>query len=333
MELDEVTDELYGLRPQEFTAARDDRAQRARADGQRELAKQIRALRRPTIAAWASNLLVREQGEQVAPLLRLGEELRGAHRNLDGDELRLLSRRQHQLVNALSKEAERLASQDGVPLGPQAQQEVAQTLHAVLTDPDAAQEWAAGRLSKPLAATAGFDAAAREVAEAPASARRSGKPGRKGAKEPQKAKAGGGAKQRTGADGGVKAPGGTGDTGRTRETTEARESRAAREAARRTAREAADEAHRRRREADAASEEAAAARAAREEAEERAERLRGEMREAEEARKQSRKREREADRAEREARRRAEAAEAAEERARREAAGTGREAGAARGGR
>ncbi|OEV06825.1 hypothetical protein AN219_33345, partial [Streptomyces nanshensis] len=304
MELDEVTDELYGLRPQEFTATRDDRAQRARADGQRELAKQIRALRRPTIAAWASNLLVREQGEQVAPLLRLGEELRGAHRNLDGDELRLLSRRQHQLVNALSKEAERLASQAGVPLGPQAQQEVAQTLHAVLTDPDAAQEWAAGRLSKPLAATAGFDAAAREVAAAPASsARRSGKPGRKGAKEPQKAKAGGGAKQRTGADGGVKAPGGTGDTGRTRETTEARESRAAREAARRTAREAADEAHRRRREADAASEEAAAARAAREEAEERAERLRGEMREAEEARKQSRKREREADRAEREARR------------------------------
>ncbi|OEV12631.1 hypothetical protein AN218_07495, partial [Streptomyces nanshensis] len=161
MELDEVADELYGLRPQEFTAARDERARRARADGQRELAADIRSLRRPTAAAWASNLLVREQGEQVAPLLRLGEELRGAHRRLDGRELRTLSHRQHQLVDALAGKAAALASDAGSPLGQQARQEVAQTLHAVLADPDAAREWAAGRLSKPLAAAPGFEAAAR----------------------------------------------------------------------------------------------------------------------------------------------------------------------------
>jgi hypothetical protein len=304
VELDEVADELYGLRPQEFTAARNERAKRARADGQRELAERIRGLRRPTLAAWASNLLVREQGEQVAPLLHLGEELRGAHRNLDGAELRVLSRQQHQLVNALSKQAERLASGAGAPLGPQAQQEVAQTLHAVLADPDAAQEWAAGRLSKPLTATAGFDAAAREAAAAPA-ARRGG----------TRARAGG---DGTGAD--VRPQK---QTRQTRQAEQAEQTEQARRAASRAAREAADQAHRLRREADAASGETAAARTAREQAEERVGWLRGELREAEEDRKQSRKREREAERAEREARRRAEEAEEAEERARRTAGAPG----------
>ncbi|QPP09780.1 hypothetical protein G4Z16_28970 [Streptomyces bathyalis] len=314
MELDDVADELYGLRPQEFTAARDDRARRARAGGQRELAASIRALHRPTLAAWASNLLVREQGQQVAPLLRLGEELRGAHRNLDGAQLRTLSHQQHQLVNALTEQAGRLAADAGQPLSPQARHEVAQTLHAVLADPDAAQEWAAGRLAKPLTATPGFEAAAREAAATP-TARRETKaaagtrPGtaRKGTDaRPRKQTEKAGKGQRTRRD--QKAD----------KAAKAKQAEDARKAAR-AAREAADQARRRRREADQASKEKAAARAAREEAEERLGRLRAEVREAEEARKHSRSREKEAERSEREARRRAEDAEAAEERARRRA--------------
>lgn len=315
MELDDVADELYGLRPQEFTAARDDRARRARAGGQRELAARIRALHRPTLAAWASNLLVREQGQQVAPLLHLGEELRGAHRNLDGAQLRALSHQQHQLVNALTEVAGRLAADAGQPLGPQAQHEVAQTLHAVLADPDAAQEWAAGRLAKPLTATPGFEAAAREAAAAPA-ARRETKSAA-GAR-PGTARKGTDAQPRKQAE----------KSGRTQKDQKADKAAKARQAedarkAARAAREAADQARRRQREADQASKEKAAARAAREEAEERLGRLRAEVREAEEARKQSRSREKEAERSEREARRRADDAEAAEERARREAGTTG----------
>ncbi|WP_074466982.1 hypothetical protein [Streptomyces sp. WMMB 322] len=301
MELDDVADELYGLRPQEFTAARDDRARRARAAGQRELAASIRALRRPTLAAWASNLLVREQDEQVAPLLRLGEELRGAHRNLEGAELRALSHQQHQLVNALSEQAGRLAGDAGQPLGAQAQHEVAQTLHAVLADPEAAREWAAGRLSKPLTATPGFEAAAREAAAAPPSRDQA----RKRSREDRRDQAGGkDRKDRTDRK--------AAKSGAAKRTEDARK-------AARAVRETADQARRRRREADRAAEETAAARAEREEAEERLVRLRAEVREAEEARKQSRGREKEAERAERQARRRAGEAEAAAERARRQA--------------
>jgi hypothetical protein len=305
VDLDEVADELYGLRPQEFTAARDDRAHRARAEGQRDLAAQIRGLRRPTLAAWASNLLVREQGEQVAPLLRLGEELRGAHRNLDGEELRALSRQQHQLVDALARQAERLASSAGQPLGPQAQQEVAQTLHAVLADPGAAREWAEGRLSKPLTATPGFDAAAREAAAA------TGTGVRDGSRKRERARGAAGRTQ------------GSGRSQRSRSSRRTEKAEDTGKAARAAARKAAGEARRLRSDADAASEETAAARAEREEAEERVEQLRGEMREAEEARKESRRREREAERAEREALRRAEKAEEAEEQARRRAEASG----------
>jgi hypothetical protein len=59
VDLESTLDELYALRPQEFTAARDARAAEARRAGDRELADRIRALRRPTLSAWAGNLLVR----------------------------------------------------------------------------------------------------------------------------------------------------------------------------------------------------------------------------------------------------------------------------------
>ncbi len=57
VDLDTVGTELYGLRPTEFTAARDAQAAAARRGGDRELAAAIKKLRRPTPAAWLVNLL------------------------------------------------------------------------------------------------------------------------------------------------------------------------------------------------------------------------------------------------------------------------------------
>lgn len=156
MDLESVVDELYELRPQDFTAARDERAAAARTAGERDLAARISKLRRPTLSAWASNLLVRRQPEQVQPLIGIGEGLRQAHQNLDGEQLRELSRKQHALVGALAREARRLAEGAGQPIGDQAQREIESTLHAVLADPGAAKEWAAGHLAKPLSAPVGF---------------------------------------------------------------------------------------------------------------------------------------------------------------------------------
>ncbi|MEW2286131.1 hypothetical protein [Streptomyces sp. NPDC047841] len=159
MDLDAVADELYGLRPEEFVAARDRRARDARKAGDQALAQEIGALRRPSLAAWVSNLLVRRQPEEVQPLLGLGEELRRAHRTLNGAELRRLARRQNEVIGALGRQARQLAAQAGHPVGEGVQREVEETLHAALADPDAAREWAAGRLAKPLGSAIGFPAA------------------------------------------------------------------------------------------------------------------------------------------------------------------------------
>ncbi|WP_369170067.1 hypothetical protein AB5J49_20525 [Streptomyces sp. R28] len=158
MDLDTVADELYGLRPEEFIAARATRAAAARTAGDRALAERITKLRRPSLSAWASNLLVRAHHSEVEPLLRLGEGLRQAHRDLDGVQLRELSRRQRVLINALSRQAGQLAAAAGHPISEAAQHEVEDTLRAALADPDAAQEWASGRLSKPFSATTDFPA-------------------------------------------------------------------------------------------------------------------------------------------------------------------------------
>ncbi|GGS87535.1 hypothetical protein [Streptomyces chromofuscus] len=179
MDFDAVADELYGLRPEHFTTARDAHAAAARKAGDRALAEKIGKLRRPSLSAWASNILVRRQADQVEPLLRLGEGLRQAHLDLDGAQLRELIRQQRILITALSRQAGRLAAQAGRPITPDAQREVESTLHAVLADPEAARQWAAGRLVKPLDAAVGFPAVAQDavprapaVAEAPPPAAR-----------------------------------------------------------------------------------------------------------------------------------------------------------------
>ncbi|GAA1503092.1 hypothetical protein GCM10009730_02060 [Streptomyces albidochromogenes] len=159
MDLESVTDELYGLPPADFTPARNERVAAARTAGDRELAGRIQALRRPTLSAWASNLLVRRLPEQVQPLLSLGEGMRRAHRELDGDQLRELGRRQHDLVGALARQAGQLAAEAGHPVSEDVRHEVESTLHAVLADPRAAREWAAGCLAKPLSPPVGFTAA------------------------------------------------------------------------------------------------------------------------------------------------------------------------------
>lgn len=174
MDYDAVADELYALRPEEFTAARASAVAAARTAGDRELAERISILRKPSLAAWVSNLLVRSSPGEVEPLLRLGEGLRQAHHDLDGTQLRELSRQQHAIVRALSAQARQLATEAGHPIAEGVQREVESTLHAVLADPEAAQAWASGRLVKPLSAAVGFPAVAEgAVAESSKAQRRS----------------------------------------------------------------------------------------------------------------------------------------------------------------
>lgn len=156
MDFDAIADELYGMPPDAFTAARDRYAAAARQAGDRTLAGKLKELRRPTAAAWAGNLLVRHSRDQADALMQLGANLRQAHHELDGAQLRELTRQQHALVATLAQQAVRLAAEAGKRLGDTARREVEATLHAALADPEAARAWSAGRLDKPLTAPVGF---------------------------------------------------------------------------------------------------------------------------------------------------------------------------------
>jgi hypothetical protein len=150
LDLAQVTDELYALSPDDFRAARDERAGQARAAGDRDLARAITALRRPIVSAWLVNLLAREAAGQIDELLALGESLRDAQQALAGDRLRELSTERRRLVTALVGEAKRLAARDGRAVSLQVEREVEATLQAALADPDAAAAVRAGQLASPL---------------------------------------------------------------------------------------------------------------------------------------------------------------------------------------
>jgi len=157
-----VADELYGLLPSEFIAARNDAVKRASAEGDRPLAAQLRSLRRPSIAAWLSNQLVREHRDEMEPLLELGRELREVMSDLGAEDLRELTQQRYRLVAALVRQARALGATRGVRLTDAVSQALRSTLEATLSDPASAQAVAAGRLADALSVS-GFgqaDAAA-----------------------------------------------------------------------------------------------------------------------------------------------------------------------------
>ncbi len=150
MDLESVADELYSLPRQEFTAARNAFAQRAREQGHRELAEQISALRRPSTAAWLANRLAREHPEQIRALMELGDGLREAQRRLQGEQLRRLSHQRHELVHAAVQQVHVLARAVDHPVSDAVTRDLVNTFTAAVNSSAAAQELARGRLTTAL---------------------------------------------------------------------------------------------------------------------------------------------------------------------------------------
>jgi len=147
-DLDVIADELYALPPDEFVPARDDRVTAAKQAGDRDLARALARLRRPTKAAWLANLLARHRTEQLDGLVALARSLAQAQQQLDGDALRALSGQRHRAVAAMARDAGRLAARRGEAVSDALLREVAGILDAALADPAVAEEVRAGRLTK-----------------------------------------------------------------------------------------------------------------------------------------------------------------------------------------
>ncbi|MGW5655635.1 hypothetical protein [Streptomyces humi] len=166
-EVETALDDLYTTPPSDFVARRETLAAAAKADGRAEDARRIHAARRPTLAAWAANLLLRSRPEESRQFLELGQALREAYRTLDADGLRDLSAQRRRIVSALSRRAAQLAHEAGHRLSDPVQQDLEATLRAVLADHDAADEWAGGRLATALTPASDFRPGTTPPAERP----------------------------------------------------------------------------------------------------------------------------------------------------------------------
>ncbi|MFE3230114.1 hypothetical protein [Nocardia sp. NPDC059228] len=147
MTLDQVVAELYGLPPAEFVAARTEHVRQARDAGDKALAAAIGKLRRPTVAAWALNLLSREASDDVRALLEVGDALRDAQRRLSAEQLRALTTQRQKVVNAVTRKAAELAAGRGQRLTEPVLRDIGASLQAALADQSVADGLCAGTLT------------------------------------------------------------------------------------------------------------------------------------------------------------------------------------------
>lgn len=139
MEFSEIAAELYAGAPEEFVARRKELADQAKKAGEKDLAKQVMALRKPTKSAWLVNLLAHHEPDRIESWLELGVAMTEAQQNLQGDQLRELNSQRSTAARQLSRRAAELATEAGQSTTDAALQEVTSTLQAAWTDPEFAE--------------------------------------------------------------------------------------------------------------------------------------------------------------------------------------------------
>lgn len=148
-------DDLYGLALDQFVPERGALAKALRTAGKRDAATDVATLRKPSVAAWAVNQLVRTRGKAVQNLFDAGDALRAAQADLlagrgDGASLRAANEHERSAVDGLIDTARGLLSTDGHELSATIVERVADTLHAAALDADAREQVREGRLEREL---------------------------------------------------------------------------------------------------------------------------------------------------------------------------------------
>ena len=174
-------DKLYGTAPADFIAARDALAAELKKAGDKDGAAEVKALRKPTVVAWAANQAARKDKAGVTELLKAGDSLaRAQQKMLEGTgrpaDLKKASERRRKAVEALVAKAARTI---GPKVSDAQRESLAHTFEAASVDDEAADLLSLGRLTTELEQAAGLGeaigfAAADEDDEAAASTPGSG---------------------------------------------------------------------------------------------------------------------------------------------------------------
>ncbi len=147
--------DLYAVPLERFVPERTALVKALRASGHREEATTAGRLRKPSLAAWAVNQVVRSEPDALAELLHAGDELREAQDEVFGgggapDALRGALERERAAVAELTSAAEDVLRSGGQTPSTAVLERVSDTLHAAALDDDAREQVTRGRLTAEL---------------------------------------------------------------------------------------------------------------------------------------------------------------------------------------
>lgn len=148
--LAEAVAAVYAVSPEHFMATRSALVTQAKASGNAAVAKDISRLRRPSVAAWAINNLVRTRPDVVANLIGVGVRMRSAQAALDGPALTALRAPRNAATSDFTTAALVQAAAQGRFLVATVQDQIEATAVASLADEVAADAVASGALIKAL---------------------------------------------------------------------------------------------------------------------------------------------------------------------------------------
>lgn len=141
-----TADQLYGLDPKEFVAARTDLVRRLRAAGERSEAARVAKLRRPSVVAWALDRVARDRPGLIEAALAAGVGLRLATEAAvagDAAALRPATAEDRAATNAV---IDAVLAHVPAP-DPSVRQQLNATLHVAVVDDDVAEELRRGVLA------------------------------------------------------------------------------------------------------------------------------------------------------------------------------------------
>jgi hypothetical protein len=157
---DERVRTLYREPPEAFVASRDALVRELKEAGQAEDAAAIKALRKPTVPAWAVNQLADRDPTGIGELLDAGAEVRAAQQaamssQANADRLRDATAARRNVLGRLARAAIEALRETG--RSPSAhEEEIRGTLEAASVDPEASERLRAGTLERAIQGSGGF---------------------------------------------------------------------------------------------------------------------------------------------------------------------------------
>lgn len=145
MNLPESAEPLFEVAPEEFTAERDRIAKELKKQGDDGAAAAVKALKKPSITAYALNLVARRHSDLIDELLEADEKLRTAKSRAEMDAVK--GERQ-KAISSITGKATSLLEEQERSVTAQVRERLTETLLAVATDDATRELLKAGRLLK-----------------------------------------------------------------------------------------------------------------------------------------------------------------------------------------